>query len=91
VANEYNKAVNEVINHELPKQVKIKFIHYDVKAKKKEEARFPFGLFALAKDSIAQINFFHVESSKAEKSKVQLQRGVIRTNCIDSLDRTNFA
>jgi len=53
VANEYNKVVNSVINTELPKQVKIKFIHYDVKAKKKEETKFPFGLFALAKDSIA--------------------------------------
>jgi pyruvate/2-oxoglutarate dehydrogenase complex dihydrolipoamide acyltransferase (E2) component len=65
VANEYNKAVNIVINKELPKQVKIKFIHYDVKAKKKEEKKFPFGLFALAKESIAKVGFFHIESSKS--------------------------
>ena len=49
VANEYNKAINEHINEQLPKQLKIKFIHYDVKAKKKEERGFPFGLFNLAK------------------------------------------
>ena len=28
---------------------------------------------------------------KAPNSKITLQRGVVRTNCIDSLDRTNFA
>jgi len=48
VANEYNRAVNELINSDLPKSVKINFIHYDVKAKKKQEHNYPFGLFELA-------------------------------------------
>lgn len=91
MANEYNKAVTEHINEQLPKQLKIKFIHYDVKAKKKEERGFPFGLFNLAKQSLKEINFFSVETQKTEKSKINVQRGVMRTNCIDSLDRTNFA
>lgn len=41
VSTEYNRAVNEKINNELPKQLKINFTHYDVKAKKKEERNFP--------------------------------------------------
>lgn len=45
VAAEYRKAVNDRINLELPKELKITFVHYDVKAKKKEEAQFPRGLF----------------------------------------------
>ena len=91
VSDEYNKAVNEKINIELPKQLKINFIHYDVKAKKKEERNFPFGLFNLAKNAIDKIKFFSVESSKPRESRIQIQKGVIRSNCIDSLDRTNFA
>ena len=91
VANEYQKAVNEVINADLPKPIKIQYHHYDVKAKKKEERNFPLGLFELYKEAFSKIGFFHVESSKASASKVTLQRGVMRTNCIDSLDRTNFA
>jgi len=93
VANEYNKVVNEIINKELPKDLKITFHHYDVKAKKKEEKGFPMGLFALAQDALSKIGVFHLDSNNCErdKKKVYIQRGVIRTNCIDSLDRTNLS
>ena len=70
VANEYNRAINEKINNELPKQLKIRFTHYDVKAKKKEERNFPQGLFALAKDAISKIKFFSVESFSTSRSKI---------------------
>lgn len=49
VADKYNMAVNNIINIELPKEVKLKFIHYDIKAKKKEEGpTYPFGFLKLA-------------------------------------------
>jgi len=65
VADEYNKVINEHINDQLPKQLKINFIHYDVKAKKKEERNFPFGLFSLAKKAFNDIGFFSVETPKS--------------------------
>jgi hypothetical protein len=37
VADKYNIAVNNIINEELPKEIKLNYIHYDIKAKKKEE------------------------------------------------------
>ena len=61
------------------------FIHYDVKAMKKKEKNFK-GLFQHAEIACSEIQFLHVH-----RKEVKLQRGVIRTNCIDSLDRTNFA
>jgi hypothetical protein len=84
--------VNDKINPDLPKQLRVNFIHYDVKAKIKEERNFPHGLFAIAKDAITKVGFFSVHNKKGEKtSRIKIQKGVIRTNCIDSLDRTNFA
>jgi len=53
-----------VINPELPKPLKLVYIHYDVKAAKKEEVNFPNGLFAYAKEVAKKIHFFHIESSK---------------------------
>jgi len=47
----------------LPKKFKIKWVHYDVKAKKKQEKNFPAGLFALAREALDQIGFFSVENS----------------------------
>lgn len=37
VAAEYRRAVEDRINLELPEALRITFVHYDVKAKKKEE------------------------------------------------------
>jgi hypothetical protein len=62
VAEEYNRAVNENINCDLPKQLKIRYNHYDIKAKKKEETNFPFGLFGRAKEVVEKIGFFSIDS-----------------------------
>lgn len=90
VSNEYVKVVNDKINKELPKELKIIYHHYDVKAKKKEERNFPFGIFDMAKEAISKIGIFKIDCSQPKKQQISIQRGVIRTNCIDSLDRTNF-
>jgi len=52
VANEYNKAVTEDLNTDMPKGLKINYTHYDVKAKRKEEKNFPSGLLAHAKKAL---------------------------------------
>ena len=57
----------------------------------KKDRNFPFNLLALAKKCLKEIGFFSVETPKSKNSHVRIQRGVMRTNCIDSLDRTNFA
>ena len=73
VSNEYNKVINEKINKELPKDFKINFVHYDVKAKKKEEKNFPFGLFALANEAVSKIGFFSIDSNHLKReSKINI-------------------
>lgn len=63
VSSEYSRAINEKINQELPKKFKIRWVHYDVKAKKKQEKNFPAGLFAHAREALDNIGFFSVENS----------------------------
>jgi len=72
VASEYGKVVNEILNKELPKDLKIIFHHYDVKAKKKEEKGFPFGLFALAQDALSKIGVFHLDSKSCCRDKKRI-------------------
>jgi hypothetical protein len=43
-----------------------------VKAKKKEERNFPFGLFSLAKKAIMDVGIFSVESKKSDISTVNI-------------------
>lgn len=77
-----------------------------MKAKKRQKKRFPYDLFEHTKAYLAQTGHFSCfplykmhrhkfdpQSLKEDKtlSFVNIQRGTIRTNCIDSLDRTNFA
>jgi hypothetical protein len=64
VANEYKICVDKVLNSDLPKKLKVNFIHYDMKAKRKQEKQFPNGLFVLAKDALKKIGIFSIESHK---------------------------
>ena len=53
---------------------------------------FPFNLLDIAAKAIERTSFFSCKPiSNVDKCRIEIQRGVIRTNCIDSLDRTNFA
>lgn len=98
MAAEYRKFVNYTLNKELPSSLKVKFIHYDVKDQKKKNRRnFPMNLFDKAVKILNTMGFFSCipkrdkTSIHEAKCLVDIQRGVVRTNCIDSLDRTNFA
>jgi hypothetical protein len=65
VADQYNITVNNIINVELPKDIKLNFVHYDIKAKKKEEgSNYPFGFLKLAEQALQKIGFFHIETLK---------------------------
>ena len=58
VAREYRNFVNLSLNKELPDALKIKFLHYDVKAKKKKVPNFPYDLFEYVRHFLDQTNFF---------------------------------
>ena len=45
VAAEYRNFVRVALNSELPEALKVNFLHYDVKIKKKNKKTFPFDLF----------------------------------------------
>ncbi|KAI0762688.1 SacI homology domain-containing protein [Fomes fomentarius] len=46
-------------------------------------------LLAKLEDDLNRQGYFHLASNKSEP--IKLQQGVIRTNCMDNLDRTNVA
>ena len=53
---------------------------------------FPYNFLDIAAKGIDKTNFFSCKPiNSVGLCKIEIQRGVIRTNCIDSLDRTNFA
>lgn len=87
----YRYAVNEVLNSELPEDKKIFYTHFDVKKSKKKK-NFLNLSFDYIDSFLDHIGVFYTEVVDVNDSKmgVHLQRGVVRTNCIDSLDRTNL-
>lgn len=92
VSDQYRYVINEVLNRDLPKNMRIKYIHFDMKVRKKEHS-FPLPLHAIVKPFIKKMGFFSCTRKHMSDtmSHIEVQRGVIRTNCIDSLDRTNEA
>lgn len=87
----YRYAVNEVLNCELPDDKKLFYAHFDVKKFRKKE-RFMTYSFNYIDSFLDHIGIFYTKMIKPGDSKIgiTIQRGVIRTNCIDSLDRTNL-
>ena len=58
VAAEYRNFCKISLNSELPDALKVNFLHYDVKMKKKRVKNFPFDLFAHVKDFLDMTGFF---------------------------------
>ena len=58
VAREYRNFVNLALNKELPEKLRINFVHYDVKARKKQKKKFPFDLFEYVKRFLDKTGFF---------------------------------
>lgn len=91
ISSQYNYSIGQVLNSELPEDKQIFYAHFDVKKSKKKK-----NFISLSNDYIdsfiRQTGVFYTEIINPGDSKMGLhiQRGVIRTNCIDSLDRTNL-
>lgn len=92
LADQYMHVTNEILNRELPSAMRIKYINFDYKIRKKEDEH-PLPLWNIVKPFIKRTGIFTCNRVRRSdtNSQITVQRGVIRTNCIDSLDRTNEA
>lgn len=79
------------INQFLDDDSKIQYTSWDFKESTKGKPDvFLNELTAIAEESLETTSFFFT-SPFSKGKKVQLQNGVLRTNCLDCLDRTNIA
>lgn len=76
------------LNQFLPNGQKLQYYSFDMSKHSKKNADVIGPLQSLANTSIKKTGFFHNGKTLQETKK---QHGVIRTNCIDCLDRTNAA
>ena len=66
----------------------IEHVAFDMaRAAKSQEIDVISELEALARQAVQRVGYFHADG----QGRFRWQRGVIRTNCIDCLDRTNTA
>lgn len=76
------------LNQFLAEDSKIKFLSFDMSKNSKKNADVIGPLQSIAKEVLQETGYFH---NGALLSDTKLQLGIIRTNCIDCLDRTNAA
>ncbi|GAA6001890.1 hypothetical protein JCM10207_002366 [Rhodosporidiobolus poonsookiae] len=94
------------LNQFLPDAHKMEYIEFDMSASKKKHASASASqtIEAYAEAAIKKTQFFHsggeaprrtvpddLPDDHTRRTVPQLQKGVVRTNCIDCLDRTNSA
>ncbi|CAJ1386688.1 unnamed protein product [Effrenium voratum] len=78
----------ERMNRELPPEVRIMYRPFDMKNHAKSNNSI-FEVFSrLAESVVTRVGFFHTKLGLEGKPE-RLQNGVVRTNCVDCLDRTN--
>ena len=76
------------INDTLKENQKILYYHYDLK-RERVKKDFYKHFYNISCSLISKINLFSFIPNLKNKYNISLQNGVIRTNCIDCLDRTN--
>lgn len=86
--NQHFKNCIGYLNQFLPTKHKLQFHSFDMSRYSKKNLDVIRPLQNIASNSINEIGFFH---NGIDLSSTKLQKGVIRTNCIDCLDRTNAA
>ncbi|TIB79461.1 hypothetical protein E3Q23_00112 [Wallemia mellicola] len=79
----YDECVNQ-LNQFLDGRNKLRLTSWDMSRASKTNQDVIGFLEKFANDAILETNFFHTKYNKA-------QNGIIRTNCVDCLDRTNAA
>lgn len=76
------------LNQFLPEKHKLQFNCFDMSKHSKKNLDVIRPLQKIAVKSIDQVGFFH---NGQDLASTRIQKGIIRTNCIDCLDRTNAA
>ncbi|KAI7907384.1 SacI homology domain-containing protein [Cokeromyces recurvatus] len=92
LGKEFEEAIS-YLNQFLPEDKKIKYIAWDMSRAFKSHDQDVIGyLEKIAEETMDATGFFHsgIQSDKI-KLRQSRQHGVLRTNCIDCLDRTNAA
>lgn len=80
----------EMVKGDLPSGVSLEYVHYDMKNRQREENDIFKSVTRLVKRVNSHVNFYHSSLAGCSDAKPQrLQTGILRTNCIDCLDRTN--
>ncbi|EIW71658.1 hypothetical protein TREMEDRAFT_27142 [Tremella mesenterica DSM 1558] len=94
---EYGQCV-QYLNQFLPEGKKMVYIAWDMAQATKNGHQDIMGVLEdICEESLAATNFFHGGSSRSQQGEQQrrvgplLQQGILRTNCVDCLDRTNAA
>ena len=88
---EYQKAV-EYLNQSLPTDKRIRYRAYDMSRAAKTRGQDVIGtLEKIADDIVRTTGFFQNDGSPEGDGSDYVQNGVVRSNCIDCLDRTNAA
>ncbi|ORX58769.1 hypothetical protein DM01DRAFT_1333388 [Hesseltinella vesiculosa] len=90
LGKEFADTIN-YLNQFLPEEKKIKYIAWDMSRASKSHDQDVIGyLENIAEETIASTGFFYTGSTNRQIPPSR-QHGVLRTNCIDCLDRTNAA
>eukprot|EP00921_Rhytidocystis_pertsovi_P001880 GHVQ01003210.1.p1 GENE.GHVQ01003210.1~~GHVQ01003210.1.p1 ORF type:complete len:628 (+),score=57.72 GHVQ01003210.1:1294-3177(+) len=86
----FAKAV-QCLNQELPKELEILFESIDVKHAYKRKNELPQLLLGMSERVVSKLGYLYVSGGERAAHVVRIQSGVLRTNCLDCLDRTNVA
>lgn len=86
--NQYFMDCIKYLDQFLPKDKKLQYFSFDMSKNSKKNLDVIGPLLKIASTTVSQIGFFHNGTNLAS---TKLQKGIIRTNCIDCLDRTNAA
>ncbi|OAD70259.1 hypothetical protein PHYBLDRAFT_115553 [Phycomyces blakesleeanus NRRL 1555(-)] len=91
LGKEYAEAV-DYLNQFLPKDKRIKYIAWDMSRASRSHDQDVIGyLEKIAEETMEATGFFHSGFEIPPRRAYTRQHGVLRTNCIDCLDRTNAA
>lgn len=86
--NQHFQDCLKYLNQFLPSEVKLRYHSFDMSKHSKKNMDVIGPLQAIACSSIDETGFFH---NGVDFTSTKIQKGIIRTNCIDCLDRTNAA
>lgn len=87
LSNTYKTCIN-AINKYIPSTIRILYKHIDLRKSYKIGTKFAqYNLKLLFKFSLNNIGFFFTHNNQV----LSMQRGVLRFNCVDCIDRTNAA